>query len=86
MVLADASTEGRKNNRASDNCSSEFRLRDCVFAARVPEYRRATGWNTDLSDDAPAPAPIRLWQREVHIPGLYDLEVDTSLLSPSACA
>jgi len=34
----------------------------------------------------PVPAPVRLWQREVHIPGIYDLEVDTSLLSPLECA
>ncbi len=32
------------------------------------------------------PTPIRLWQREVHRPGIYDLEVDTSLLSPAECA
>ncbi|MBC6433797.1 hypothetical protein FM036_25295 [Nostoc sp. HG1] len=32
------------------------------------------------------PHPVQLWQREVHIPGIYDLEVDTSLLSPGACA
>ncbi len=34
----------------------------------------------------PIPPPVRLWQREVHIPGIYDLEVDTSLLSPEECA
>lgn len=34
----------------------------------------------------PIPQPVRLWQREVHIPGIYDLEVDTSLLSPDECA
>jgi chloramphenicol 3-O phosphotransferase len=34
----------------------------------------------------PAPPPVRLWQREVHIPGIYDLEVDTAALSPSECA
>jgi chloramphenicol 3-O phosphotransferase len=34
----------------------------------------------------PITSPVRLWQREVHIPGIYDLEVDTSLLSPAACA
>ena len=34
----------------------------------------------------PVPRPVRLWQREVHIPGIYDLEVDTSVLSPEACA
>lgn len=32
------------------------------------------------------PAPVRLWQTEVHIPGIYDLEVDTSLLTPEQCA
>jgi chloramphenicol 3-O phosphotransferase len=26
------------------------------------------------------------WQREVHDPGIYDLEVDTSVLSPDECA
>jgi chloramphenicol 3-O phosphotransferase len=34
----------------------------------------------------PAPLPVRLWQDEVHRPGIYDLEVDTSLLSPTQCA
>lgn len=34
----------------------------------------------------PIPPPVRLWQREVHIPGIYDIEVDTSLLSPQECA
>jgi chloramphenicol 3-O phosphotransferase len=38
------------------------------------------------SVDDPIPLPVRLWQREVHIPGIYDLEVDTSLLSPAECA
>jgi chloramphenicol 3-O phosphotransferase len=32
------------------------------------------------------PAPVRLWQSRVHIPGIYDLEVDTSVLSPEECA
>lgn len=34
----------------------------------------------------PVPEPVRRWQQEVHIPGIYDLEVDTSLLSPLECA
>jgi chloramphenicol 3-O phosphotransferase len=38
------------------------------------------------SADEPVPVPVRRWQREVHIPGNYDLEVDTSLLSPTECA
>lgn len=36
--------------------------------------------------DEPVPPPVRRWQDEVHIPGIYDLEVDTSLLSPEDCA
>lgn len=34
----------------------------------------------------PVPAPVLLWQEEVHKPGIYDLEVDTSVLSPQECA
>jgi len=29
---------------------------------------------------------VSLWQQAVHLPGIYDLEVDTSILSPEACA
>ena len=38
------------------------------------------------TDDEPVPPPVVLWQEEVHKPGIYDLEVDTSLLSPQDCA
>jgi chloramphenicol 3-O phosphotransferase len=48
--------------------------------------RRTTGWDAGSPADAPVPQPVRLWQQEVHIPGIYDLEVDTSVLSPEACA
>lgn len=33
-----------------------------------------------------APLPVRRWQEAVHDPGIYDLEVDTSVLSPLDCA
>lgn len=36
--------------------------------------------------DDPIPEPVRRWQDAVHVPGVYDLEVDTSLLSPQDCA
>ena len=42
-----------------------------------PERRYVVG-----TDDEPVPPPVLLWQEEVHKPGIYDLEVDTSLLSP----
>ena len=38
------------------------------------------------SADEPVPIPVLLWQQEVHKPGIYDLEVDTSLLCPKECA
>jgi chloramphenicol 3-O phosphotransferase len=34
----------------------------------------------------PIPPPVRRWQEKVHIPGVYDLEVDTSVLSPEESA
>ncbi|MDP6701649.1 MAG: chloramphenicol phosphotransferase [Candidatus Latescibacteria bacterium] len=51
----------------------------------VLERRRTTGYLADSAED-PVPDPVRRWQREVHIPGIYDLEVDTSQLSPAECA
>jgi chloramphenicol 3-O phosphotransferase len=38
------------------------------------------------SASEPVPEPVERWQREVHRPGRYDLELDTSQLSPLACA
>jgi chloramphenicol 3-O phosphotransferase len=38
------------------------------------------------TDDDPVPAPVRRWQDAAHRPGLYDLEVDTSLFSAAECA
>jgi chloramphenicol 3-O phosphotransferase len=32
------------------------------------------------------PGPVLLWQSAVHTPGIYDMDVDTSLLSPEQCA
>jgi chloramphenicol 3-O phosphotransferase len=39
-----------------------------------------TGYETTASDGG-VPDAVRLWQNEVHRPGIYDLEVDTSELS-----
>jgi chloramphenicol 3-O phosphotransferase len=38
-----------------------------------------------IADEA-IPEPVLRWQEEVHIPGIYDLEVDTSAMSPVQCA
>ena len=52
----------------------------------IMERRKATWGSADDSADSPVPHPVLLWQHEVHIPGIYDLEVDTSTLSPTECA
>jgi chloramphenicol 3-O phosphotransferase len=32
------------------------------------------------------PEPVLRWQRDVHLPGIYDLEIDTSTVTPEAAA
>jgi chloramphenicol 3-O phosphotransferase len=51
----------------------------------IMERRRATGWDIGAAG-AEVVERMRLWQQAVHTPGIYDLEVDTSALSPEACA
>ena len=36
--------------------------------------------------DGAVPEPVLRWQRAVHDPGIYDLEVDTAAQSPEECA
>jgi chloramphenicol 3-O phosphotransferase len=38
------------------------------------------------ADEDPVPEPVRRWQEAVHTPGIYDLDIDTSVLSPEECA
>jgi chloramphenicol 3-O phosphotransferase len=53
----------------------------------VLERRRAT-WGPEAAGapGASVPPPVLAWQRDVHVPGIYDLEVDTSVLTPDGCA
>lgn len=51
----------------------------------VMERRRAT-WGAGPAEDGSVPGPVHLWQETVHVPGIYDLEVDTSALSAAECA
>jgi chloramphenicol 3-O phosphotransferase len=53
----------------------------------VMERRNASApgsYATGAPDDPPA--PVRRWQHDVHVPGVYDLDVDTSVSSPEDCA
>ena len=53
----------------------------------ILERRRATwGDASAAAPGQPVPPPILAWQREVHVPAIYDLELDTSALTPQQCA
>ncbi len=51
----------------------------------IMQRRRAT-WPVGTADDGSVPQAVSLWQQAVHVPGIYDLEVDTSVLSAEECA
>lgn len=54
----------------------------------IMERRNASpaGRYAQGSEDRPIPDPVSRLQEAVHDPGVYDLEVDTSILSPKQCA
>jgi len=52
----------------------------------VRERRRATWGGVGYQEGGSVADPVRRWDEAVHTPGVYDLEVDTSLLRPRECA
>ena len=46
---------------------------------------RATRYETSTPDE-PVPATVLRFQEAVHIPGIYDSEVDTTNATPEECA
>ncbi len=42
-------------------------------------------WHVGYAEDGSLSKPVSLWQQSVHVPGIYDLELDTSILSPEEC-
>ena len=52
----------------------------------ILERRRSSGWSAGQTIGSSTMKAIEAWQREVHSPGIYDLEMDTSLASPAECA
>jgi len=56
----------------------------CPLAV-VMDRRRAT-WGVGTAANGVVPEAVRLWQQAVHVPGSYDLELDTSMLSAEECA
>jgi chloramphenicol 3-O phosphotransferase len=59
---------------------------DVIMKRRQRGQTGREGEYIDVTDKSIAPEPVKAWQREVHIPGIYDLEVDTSVLTPEECA
>lgn len=59
---------------------------EVIMARRTESKARGDEHYVTSSPDDPVPAPVRRWQEEVHRPGIYDLEVDTSILTPEQCA
>ncbi|MGY5802785.1 chloramphenicol phosphotransferase CPT family protein [Rhizobium sp. LEGMi12c] len=59
---------------------------DIVMQRRLAEGPERRGTYVAVERDMPIPAPVIAWQDHVHQPGIYDLEVDTSVKSPKACA
>lgn len=57
-----------------------------VIMARRAVGTHDGGPSYESSPDGAVPEPVLRWQREVHIPGIYDVEVDTSVLSPQESA
>lgn len=59
---------------------------DTIMARRNAGEVGREGQYLTGTPEGEIPKPVLAWQREVHRPGIYDLEVDTSKASPEACA
>ncbi|MFK0165667.1 chloramphenicol phosphotransferase CPT family protein [Rhizobium sp. NPDC090279] len=59
---------------------------DVIMQRRLAEGPERQGGYVAVEAGMPIPAPIIAWQEHVHRPGIYDLEVDTSVSSPEGCA
>ena len=57
-------------------CPTDVIMARRIASGMVPEGRLRDG----------IPEPVWRWQELVHVPGVYDLELDTSVLSPAECA
>lgn len=74
-----------------DNCANVLKDYPVLFVGiRCPldvvMERRIETWNSGYTEAGDLPQPVVLWQESVHVPGIYDLELDTSELSPEECA
>ena len=56
----------------------------CPLEVVMDRRQRTWGWSYD--DNGSVPAAIVRWQSTVHMPGIYDLEIDTSQTTPENAA
>src|SRR5215471_13500353 len=73
------------------NCARQLKDLPVLFVGvrcplEVVMQRRHSTWHTGNPDDGSVPQAVSLWQQAVHMPGIYDVEVDTSVLSSQECA
>ena len=59
---------------------------EVILDRRAADQPGRAGEYVGRSEADPVPAPVLRWQNAVHVPGIYDLEVDTSVLTPEQCA
>jgi chloramphenicol 3-O phosphotransferase len=57
-----------------------------IMARRRAMQPGREGLYAAAPEGAAVPEPVLAWQRAVHDPGVYDLELDTAALDPEACA
>jgi chloramphenicol 3-O phosphotransferase len=58
---------------------------DVVMARRDASERGQDGSYVGSGPGGAVPDPVLRWERAVHDPGVYDLEVDTAVRSPAEC-
>jgi chloramphenicol 3-O phosphotransferase len=58
----------------------------CPIAVIMQRRDAEPAGHETTTPDGRVPDPVQRWQDEVHRPGIYDLEVDTSVLSPADAA
>jgi chloramphenicol 3-O phosphotransferase len=59
---------------------------EVIMARRDADPGAGPGGYVTSGPDGRVPDAVTRWERAVHDPGVYDLEVDTAAQSPAACA
>lgn len=58
----------------------------CPLEEIMRRRNASAGGYAKSTAEEPVPAPVRRWQQAVHAHGIYDFEVDTSVLTAAQCA